>query len=640
MPQLCFPQFDGTNPKLWISRCETFFDVYDVGKQFWVKLASMHFVGSAAFWLQSVQASLPSLSWEEFGLAICNRFDRDEHNHLLRQFFHVEQNQSSVSEYIECFSELLHQLLVHDPSFPPSAITNRFVDGLKPSIKAVEEAVGVFQLKEYNADRKRPELFTSQKKFSASLPELRSTPETSRFSDEKLSALKSYRRAKGLCYKCGEKWGPSHKCPSSVSLHAVEEVWQFCSGFSSGTTEVSECEESEAEDLMALSLQAIKGTEGPKTLRLEGLLNNKKAYVLVDSGSSTCFINEQFAATITDWSLLASPLQVQVANGSTLWCTHQLLNQSWSVQGHEFTTSFKIVPLGTYDLILGMDWLSTHIMGSSISMQQLSSLDYHDAVLYSVLLQSENGQGNSSSVPEAIEQLLLEYSDLFSKPNSLPPPRRGDHTIPLVPGAQPFRLRPYRTYAVAHTAAAQDYELGRVLEDLPPSAFRLGNPDRRHHLLLRSDSSLPQGTSRLKRRPNNTAPGHKTLETPRRFSCSGEGNRGREATLNEAEKGMRVGTSYLSIKISTGKRKTVQLGREERGSGARQQPRRSGARRQPRPRRGALQRRQPRQQAARRGGSPVAGRLGMAGQRKVAWGCQTGHGGGEEREKREVGDGW
>ena len=47
--------------------------------------------------------------------------------------------------------------------------------------------------------------------------------------DERFQALKNYRRSKGLCFKCGEKWGPNHKCPPTVSLHAMEEFWSCLS---------------------------------------------------------------------------------------------------------------------------------------------------------------------------------------------------------------------------------------------------------------------------------------------------------------------------------------------------------------------------------------------------------------------------
>lgn len=42
-----------------------------------------------------------------------------------------------MSEYIEQFSEILHQLLIHDPTLTTSVVTNRFVDGLKKEIRSV-----------------------------------------------------------------------------------------------------------------------------------------------------------------------------------------------------------------------------------------------------------------------------------------------------------------------------------------------------------------------------------------------------------------------------------------------------------------------------------------------------------------------
>lgn len=49
LPQLSFPQFDGTSPKIWKKKCENIFDIYSVPSEMWVKLATMFFIGSTAF---------------------------------------------------------------------------------------------------------------------------------------------------------------------------------------------------------------------------------------------------------------------------------------------------------------------------------------------------------------------------------------------------------------------------------------------------------------------------------------------------------------------------------------------------------------------------------------------------------------
>jgi hypothetical protein len=39
--------------------------------------------------------------------------------------------------------------------------------------------------------------------------------------EDKMAALSAYRIAKGLCRKCGEKWGKGHKCADSVHLNVL-----------------------------------------------------------------------------------------------------------------------------------------------------------------------------------------------------------------------------------------------------------------------------------------------------------------------------------------------------------------------------------------------------------------------------------
>jgi hypothetical protein len=67
---------------------------------------------------------------------VCERFEKDQHNILIRHFFRVKQTESVV-DYIERFDTLVHQILAYDPKFSTVTITNRFIDGLKDEIQAM-----------------------------------------------------------------------------------------------------------------------------------------------------------------------------------------------------------------------------------------------------------------------------------------------------------------------------------------------------------------------------------------------------------------------------------------------------------------------------------------------------------------------
>jgi hypothetical protein len=137
LPKLHFPKFDGDNPKLWQSKCENYFDMYSVPHSVWVRVATMHFDGVAARWLQSVHHRIRSATWNEICSWIHDRFGRDQHESLIRQLFHIKQS-GSVQEYIDQFSELADQLLAYEHSASHNRYyTARFVDGLKDDIKSV-----------------------------------------------------------------------------------------------------------------------------------------------------------------------------------------------------------------------------------------------------------------------------------------------------------------------------------------------------------------------------------------------------------------------------------------------------------------------------------------------------------------------
>lgn len=107
IPPVEFPDFDGSSPELWIKNCEDYFDLYSMHESRKSKIASMHLTSNAAFWAQSLEFPIRELSWSDLCKLVCDRFEKDEHNQLLRQFFRIKQ-QDSVSNYIEKFDALVH----------------------------------------------------------------------------------------------------------------------------------------------------------------------------------------------------------------------------------------------------------------------------------------------------------------------------------------------------------------------------------------------------------------------------------------------------------------------------------------------------------------------------------------------------
>jgi Trp operon repressor len=62
--------------------------------------------GLAAIYYQSISTELPTATWDSFCRLLHDRFDRDQHEYLLRQMFNIRQ-QTTVFAYVTAFSELV-----------------------------------------------------------------------------------------------------------------------------------------------------------------------------------------------------------------------------------------------------------------------------------------------------------------------------------------------------------------------------------------------------------------------------------------------------------------------------------------------------------------------------------------------------
>jgi hypothetical protein len=87
------------------------------------------------------------------------------------------------------------------------------------------------------------------------------------------------------------------------------------------------------------------------------LIQGHEILILVDSGRTHSFLSSAIASQLTGVQPLAKPVSVKIADGVVVVCDSELPAVEWSVQGYRFHSNLKVLPLGLYDLILGMDWL-------------------------------------------------------------------------------------------------------------------------------------------------------------------------------------------------------------------------------------------------------------------------------------------
>lgn len=80
----------------------------------------------------------------------------------------------------------------------------------------------------------------------------------------------------------------------------------------------------------------------------------------------------------------------------------------------------------------------------AISVQAMKGTEGMKIVRLRGFLAGLEAELEEAPLPDEIQALIQQYSSLVQPIPGLPPKRDGDHSIPLLPGAAPFRLRPYR----------------------------------------------------------------------------------------------------------------------------------------------------------------------------------------------------
>ena len=211
----------------------------------------------------------------------------------------------------------------------------------------------------------------------------------------------------------------------------------------------------------------------PSMIEVEGKILEKPVSILIDSGSTLSYISPKLVdlCKMRKYDFEKSWL-VQLATGTKRKVTSFISSCEVHMQDLITKVDLNVLPLGSYDVLIGMDWLEKHkvvlncfektfdcidengeskmvrgipkkILTRKISALQLKKCARKGCRVFAVHITETNVKETKPNLEDL--PFLNDFKDVFPEEIlGLPPRRDIDFTIELIPGAVPASKAPYR----------------------------------------------------------------------------------------------------------------------------------------------------------------------------------------------------
>ncbi|GJY75486.1 putative reverse transcriptase domain-containing protein [Tanacetum coccineum] len=170
------------------------------------------------------------------------------------------------------------------------------------------------------------------------------------------------------------------------------------------------------------------------------LLNNCYASMLFDSGADRSFVSTTFSALLdVTPTTLDTSYAVELADGRISETNIVLRGCTLGLLGHPFDIDLMPVELGSFDVIIGMDWLAKY-HALIVCDEKVVRIPYGNEVL---IIRGDNcDSGRKSRKERRLERCDNEgkFPEVFPEDLlGLPPAQQVEFQIDLVPGAAPLQ---------------------------------------------------------------------------------------------------------------------------------------------------------------------------------------------------------
>ncbi|GJW38929.1 putative reverse transcriptase domain-containing protein [Tanacetum coccineum] len=249
------------------------------------------------------------------------------------------------------------------------------------------------------------------------------------------------------CYGCGEKGHLKNKCPKAGNQHN--------------------------EGARARAYVVVENPQqNPNVVTGTFLLNDHYACILFDSGAEKSFVSSAFTPFIDIApTALNTSYEVELADGKVVSTNTVLRSCTLVLLNHVFKIDLLPTRLGSFDVIIGMDWLSYH-RAVIDCYEKIIRIPLPNGEILEVQGERPKKDPGSLACIKADEKKLddirvvRDFPEVFPDDLSgLPPVREIEFRIDLIPGASPVVKSPYRL------APSEMLELSNQLKELQEKGF-------------------------------------------------------------------------------------------------------------------------------------------------------------------------
>ncbi|GKB46157.1 putative reverse transcriptase domain-containing protein, partial [Tanacetum coccineum] len=192
------------------------------------------------------------------------------------------------------------------------------------------------------------------------------------------------------------------------------------------------------------------------------LLNNRYAKILFDIGVDRSFVSNTFSALINITpTILENHYDVKLADGKIIGVNTIIRGCTLNFMNHPFNIDLMPVPLGSFDVIVGMDWLTKYHGVIICDEKIVRGCDVFLAHITTKEAKDKSEGKRLEDMPIVRDFLKVFPEDL----PGIPPTRQVEFRIDLVPTAAPVARAPYRL------APSEMKELAEQLQELSDKGF-------------------------------------------------------------------------------------------------------------------------------------------------------------------------